>query len=207
MVRPSVQAVRRPTERASLAVKSSCNTLLEHVRLRDSTQGVLQDRMIGAGEDGLLEPRPREIGLLQHGTGEMTLAQVGAREHRLHYCLREHSKLGLQVNQRSKVWTRLWRGPSARWRDSGQKGVYLGWGVLYSSSDCEHEEPGFQLQEGCGAVPRFDRVGGILCFRSGCACRCADRAGTCSGRSPRTRPDPRHPPLQPDHSRELRTLS
>ena len=36
-------------------------------------------------------PHPREIGLPQHGTGEMTLAQVGAREHRLHYCLRERS--------------------------------------------------------------------------------------------------------------------
>jgi hypothetical protein len=65
--------------------------------------------------------------------------------------------------------------------------------VLYSSSDCENVEPGLQLQEGCGAVSRFDLVGGVLCFGSAGDCRCADRASSCSGRSPRTRSDPQRP--------------
>src|SRR5215203_4907831 len=91
MARPPVLAVCRTISLRVRLIPLACNTLLEYVRLGDSTQGVLQDRMIGAGEISLLEPRPREIGLPQHGTGEMTHAQVGAREHGLHYCLRERS--------------------------------------------------------------------------------------------------------------------
>jgi hypothetical protein len=81
-------------------VPSACNTFLEHVRSGDSTQGVLQDCMIGAGE--------------------MTLAQVGAREHGLLYYLREYFVAWpTQVSQWSKAWTHPRRGPSARWRDLG----------------------------------------------------------------------------------------
>src|SRR5215208_220975 len=107
-----------------------------------------------------------------------------------------------------EVWTQLWRDPSARWRDSGPNfrvRVYLGQGVLYSLPDCKLEQPGLQSQEGYGAISRFDLVDGVPSCGSG-ACRCADRAGSCSGRSPRTRPDPWCPPLQPDYRRELRPL-
>lgn len=48
-------------------------------------------------------------------------------------------------------------------------------------------------RRGNGTLPSFDPVGGVLCFGSGGACRCAGRAGSYSDRSPRTRSDPRRP--------------
>src|SRR5919112_3635128 len=108
----------------------------------DSTQGVLQDYMIGAGEVGLLEPCPREIRPPHHGTVEMTLAQVGAREHGLLYYLRKYFVAWpTQVSQWSKAWTHPRHGPSARWRDSGlQCRVYTLADECYIVRPTENEE-------------------------------------------------------------------
>src|SRR5918994_5180215 len=78
--------------------------------------------------------------------------------------------------------------------------------MLYQCVELRTKSQCLQLQEGCGAVRRFDLVDGVPCFRPGGACRYADPASTCGERTPRTRPDRRRPPLQPGHSREVRAL-